>query len=214
MVETPFEVKKYLGHGVHGSVFLVDLQGEDVALKIMHTPKADINHSFYVSRARNEFGLLEKLSGIQGIPEPIGLLDDIKGTYEELGLDKCGLSWKEVVPRYIPHMGTGYMTEPYFAGAFLLDSVPDPMSLISLEPNTLTSQFFEELAWIYIQSIGRGIYPGFDAKILVSDHKPFIVDWVFAVDTGKAQKGLEIEYNVESLDPVRRAMNYHMRDSN
>ena len=212
MTKLPFQVKDFLGCGVHGSVFLVDYKGKDVALKMAHPPNKNVDISYFVNRLEAEYSYLQKLKGIKGIPGAIESISDIEGSYKELGLDACGKPWQDVVPKYNEQMGTGYPTEPYFAGGFLLDYVPDAKSLDSIPPNTLGKEFFEELARIYIQAIGRGLYIPFDAKILVSDNKPFIVDWVFALETCYVQKGKEIVYSITDLDPVVDMMNYHMRN--
>ncbi|MBT4540833.1 hypothetical protein HOC35_04945 [Candidatus Woesearchaeota archaeon] len=209
----PFEVKRYLGCGVHGSVFLIDHEGEDTALKIAH-PYDSTDIAYFVEKLEKEHSYLQRLKGIKGIPQPIELISDVEGTYEELGLDKCGRPWQDVVPKYDAHMGISHKNKPYFAGGFILDYVPDAKTFHSIPPNTLTHDFFEQLAWIYIQAIGRGIHPAFDATVLVSNNNPFIVDWAFALEIGPVQKGKEIVYRSTDLDPVRDMINYHMRNTN
>ena len=212
MIKLPFQVKDFLGCGVHGSVFLVEHEGKDVALKMAHPPDSD-NIAYFVERLEAEYSYLQKLKGIKGIPEAIESIAGVEGSYKELGLDACGKPWQEVVPKYNEHKGTGYSTEPYFAGGFLLDYVPDAKSLDSVPPNTLGKEFFEELAWIYIQAIGRGLIPE-DVTVLVSDNEPFVVDWVRALETCYVQKEKDRVYRLTDLDPVVDMMDYHMRKNN
>ena len=49
----PFEVKRYLGCGVHGSVFLIDHEGEDTALKIAH-PYDSTDIAYFVEKLEKE----------------------------------------------------------------------------------------------------------------------------------------------------------------
>jgi hypothetical protein len=150
-----FKVKSFLRRNAHASVFLVEYQRRIAELKVSYWYEHDASRS--AERSRKGFEILNALKGLPAIPVVFELLEDLNGTYSELGLDKSGRQWHEVVSEpeqfalrnyknnikdsdseyptsqrslHSIHVVGAELKEPYFHGAIIMEHLPDAKPLV------------------------------------------------------------------------------------
>lgn len=168
-MKLPYEVIGFIDRGINGSIFIVRYNSKNIALKINYGNKLKKND--LTQKSRKEFEYLTRLKDVEGIPNPILLLDYINGTYEELGLDSSGKTIKEVL---YPNR-----EKPYFSGAFLFELIKGRrLNRQNKQPKI----FFDRLENIIKEIHKRGLSPSMDVTILEANNKPYLLDWASAFD--------------------------------
>ncbi len=200
----PFKVKGFLSRNAVSCTFLVDYQGRDAALKVRYWIKDDRNRS--AEPSKREFDVMTRLKGQSGIPVAFELLDDLQGTYTELGMDQSGKPWNHVVSepnhfqirtytftpvnrdsldhREISEIKTETtFSEPYFHGAVVMEYLPDmkPLSLLLLNSGrgfNIIGALEEIIDNAHRQGIGFLGNP----KFVLSKNRPYVLGCGEAVD--------------------------------
>lgn len=169
----PYRLTEMVGTGSFASVFSVEYQGKEVALKLQ---KGQTNNKGVkndrIKVCHQEYNNLESLKGIQGIPQAILPLYDLEETYSSLDLKKLGCSVEKVMG-YLPISG-----EIYFDSGFLLELVKDGIDIYKEGVGmTYPESFFDDLERIVREVNQRELFLPTDICILEKENKPYLVDW-------------------------------------
>ncbi len=179
-MKIPYEITGFVGHGGVGSVFAVKYEEQEVAMKIQYGFKSAWDKLIYCGR--KEFEYLERVKGIQGIPESILFLEGVHGSYEGLGLDVCGKTLAEVAPCYI-------FCNPqpnYYGGAFLFELL---VGINKVDENNKQSpEFFDKLEIIAAQVHKRGLSLPWEYDIFELNGEPYILDWYPLTDFNEEKR--------------------------
>ena len=192
-LELPRKITGFLGNGCCASVFKVEYEGQEVAMKIPYYSASD--PSLYDS-SKEEFMRLEELVEVRGVPNPIAELDLPRGTYQELGLDACGEPLENVVhPDFLKN-------RIVFRGGFLFDYIEHdleirPITLLKKGPTEeqkryhLENIFFERLEQLIAKIHQKDYCLPADITILVKGQEPYLIDWSGAIYIGTVGPGPE-----------------------
>ena len=153
---------EHLGNGYNGTVFLVEYEGNDVALKLQYG-RNDMRDQTR-ERGIREYGIHCALEGIPGVANPIEPRRDIEGGFESLGIWRLGLDVSDITMSY------GF--EPFFSGAFLFENF-DGLRDIS---GGVSEGYFDDLRRILDEFNVRGYAFPRDVDFLVRDDNPVLLD--------------------------------------
>lgn len=205
-MKLPFKITRFLGRGYCASTFKVEYEGQEVAMKIPYYTKRR-QPSFDLSR--KEYLMLEILSSVNNVPNPIRLLNLPTGTYEELGLDACGEPLEEVVhPSFLKN---GVV----FRGGFLMDYIESdliirPVTVFDVElTEEQRSYRFEESFFSRLEEVTREVHQeGYtvpnDATIMVKGQEPYLIDWTGAKSLSDLSPAGQQEHRDDNFEKVQR----------
>lgn len=197
-MDLPYEVTGFLGYGANGSVYRASYEGAEVALKFQYGLRHD--HEFLVEQCRTEYEHLVRLGDVAGVPNPILMLDELNGTYEELGLALSGVPISRVVS--IDRYWEDEKRDIFFSGAFLFELINGRR--LSFE-NKQQKSFFEKLEEMVHQIHEGGLsLPNDLSAVLEANGEPYILDWLCVDDL------ITPSYFQDSPNPIDRTIQFDL----
>ncbi|MBI5797723.1 hypothetical protein HZA98_02340 [Candidatus Woesearchaeota archaeon] len=177
MRELPFEITGFLGEGVYGSVFQGIYKRKDVAIKFLREHRlpgssfGDIRNALLPGR---EVGFLEKLAGVQGVPECIHFFPRIDLSLEyfhERNIDyfTSGTNVQFVSPFLMPFLAAEREAK------LLWHRVSDRHCL-----GDFSEEFVGEVETVIRNCYNKGVFAASDTSVLDVHGKPMLIDWAMA----------------------------------
>ena len=186
MKRLPYKIIEFLGHGQNAAVFKVEYEGQEAAMKV----QLGYCRKSAGIRSRTEFDVLKRLEDVKNVPNPIDVLDYLEGTYQELGLDACGLPLEKVVPKLFLRTNSHYFKSALIMELIEGDFVFRPCDVLcdvlyQRVPKELINHPSLDETFINLKSVvgqvhDRKVLLPDDYSVMVKGNKPYLLDLHFS----------------------------------
>lgn len=188
------QLKKFIGKGYEGSVFLYELQNQLVAVKFRTTFKNYIQNA--VNIATNEFNLYQGLKDFSIIPTPIEFQPEKVETYESLNLVNLG-KLSSFIDEFYLQNDPIFFVAPIFIQYIKKDWEYFPRD--DFATGKKPKLFFDKLDQGIEQIFRKGVLLPRDVTVLGINNSPYLCDLSNAINKNDSKREQEFKNHLNKL---------------